>query len=40
MRFIGIFGALFSVALVLTVGAVFTLVAAPVRAAALAFRRA
>ncbi|SEO80092.1 hypothetical protein SAMN04487843_1049 [Methylobacterium sp. ap11] len=39
MRFIGIFGALLSVALVLTVGALCTLVAAPFRAA-LAFRRA
>ncbi len=39
MRFIGIFGALLSVVIVLTVGALFTLVAAPVRAA-LAFRRA
>lgn len=39
MRFIGIFGALLSVALVLMLGAVFNLVAAPVRAA-LAFRRA
>jgi hypothetical protein len=39
MRFIGIFGALLSVVLVLTVGALFSLVTAPVRAA-LAFRRA
>jgi hypothetical protein len=39
MRFIGLFGALLSVALVLTVGALFSLLAAPVRAA-LAFRRA
>jgi hypothetical protein len=39
MRFIGIFGALLSVVLVLTVGALFTLVAAPFRAA-LALRRA
>lgn len=39
MRFIGIFGALLSVVLVLTVGALFTLLAAPFRAA-LALRRA
>lgn len=39
MRFIGIFGALVSVILVLTVGALFNLVAAPFRAA-IAFRRA
>ncbi len=39
MRFIGIFGALLSVALVLAVGAVFTLLAAPFRAA-LALKRA
>lgn len=39
MRFIGIFGALLSVALVLAVGAMFNLVAAPFRAA-LALRRA
>jgi hypothetical protein len=39
VRFIGIFGALLSVALVLTVGALLTLLAAPFRAA-LALRRA
>ncbi len=39
VRFIGIFGALLSVLLVLTVGGLLTLLAAPFRAA-LAFRRA
>jgi hypothetical protein len=39
VRFIGLFGALLSVILVLTVGALLKLLAAPFRAA-LAFRRA